>query len=469
MIVDITEKDLTYEWIASNLETLIKNHQSSRKNIDLLISYQNGSHPILNRVMTNEFVPNNKLVNNFPRYITTVSVGYFMGNPISYQPTDVTKAEEVEKFKEILKTVDVESVDVDLSTSCSMTGVGYELIKTFIGDDGDVLPKSYSLDSRTTFVVKDNTVEENPLFGVYYRDIKTGYGRKSNTKVIIATKDKMIEFNLKDKNLEFISEVDHYFGIVPIIEYKNNLGLRGDYQDVLTLIDAYNMLQSDRINDKEQLIDAILMLKNVNLEDSETVKNIRENRILVLPADGDGEWLTKQLQEADVEILRKTLENDIHKFSLTPNITDEQFSGNASGVAMQYKLFGFEQLIKTKERFYQEGLRMRIKAYLNFLQKKHYIGDLGLKDIEFIFNRNLPTNNIEIAQMVSQLKNILSDETLISQVPFVKDVNVELKRLDKQEKKRNDSIQRSFGFPNPEEGEVDVEERTDTRGNTEEN
>lgn len=466
MIVNITEKELTYEWIVENLPSLIENHTANRATIDLLIKYQNGMHPILNRMMSNEYVPNNKLVNNFPRYITTVSVGYFMGNPISYQATDTSKSEEVEKFKDILKKVDIESVDVDLSTNCSITGVGYELIKTFVTDNGEVLPKSYSLDARNTFVVVDNTVESNPLFGVYYQEINSNYGRTLNTRIMVATKDTMYEFIYEKDKVKMIDATPHYFNIVPIIQYKNNLGLRGDYQDVLTLIDAYNMLQSDRINDKEQLIDAILMLKNVSLEDSETVNNIRENRILVLPADGDGKWLTKQLQEADVEILRKNLENDIHKFSLTPNITDEQFSGNASGVAMQYKLFGFEQLIKTKERFYQEGLRRRIKAYLNFLTKKNLIKDIKLQDIDYVFNRNLPTNNIEIAQMVSQLKNILSDETLISQVPFVKDVKVELNRLEEQDKKKNDNIQKSFGFPKV--GDDDVMDKANDGGGTEE-
>lgn len=466
MIVDVTEKDLTEQWLMENVPALIKEHENKRNYIKKLIEYQDGKHDILNRVMSNEYVPNNKLVNNFPKYITTVSVGYFMGNPISYQTNDATKEEEVEIFKDILKKVDIESVDVDLSTSCSITGVGYELIKTYENDDGELLPKSYSLDSKTSFIVRDSTVEGNVLFGVYYRDLEQKYNHFSNMSILVFTNNKAYEFSQDRNKLELIDVKDHYFGVVPLIEYKNNMNFKGDYADVITLIDAYNMLQSDRLNDKEQLIDAILMLKNVSLEDSETVQNIRENRILVLPADGDGEWLTKQLQEADVEILRKTLENDIHKFSLTPNITDEQFSGNASGVAMQYKLFGFEQLIKTKERFYQEGLRYRIKAYLNFLKKKNILKEIKAEDVDYIFNRNLPTNNIEVAQMVSQLKNILSDETLIGQVPFVKDVNVEMARIEKQDKKHNDSIQQSFGFPNMEVGDVDDQEDDTEKDNT---
>lgn len=470
MIVDITKDELTVEWLEENIDSLLAAHSKKRKEMKNLIDYYEGKHsPILNRVFQNEFVPNNKLVNNFPKYITTVAVGYFMGNPISYNPIKADEDKLVEEFKDILKEVDVESVDIDVATSCSMTGLGYELLKPFETDDGNLLPKSYSLDSLNTFVVRDNSVESNPLFGVYYHDVNLDKGVKA-TKILIATDGQLLEYIKTGTGLELVNSTDHYFKIVPIIEYKNNHNARGDYQDVLSLIDAYNILQSDRINDKEQLIDAILMLKGVNLGDEEIVNNIRENKILVMPAtDSDAEWLTKQMTEADVEVLRKNLEDDIHKFSLTPNITDEQFSGNSSGVAMQYKLFGFEQLIKTKERFYQEGLRLRIKGYLNFLSNKNILSGLKPSDIDFnLTNRNLPTNNIEVAQMVSQLKNILSDETLIGQVPFVKDVSLELERIERQEKGRNDSMQKSFGFPQVgEEYEEEIEVETEDRDSEE--
>ena len=178
------------------------------------------------------------------------------------------------------------------------------------------------------------------------------------------------------------------------------------------------------------------------------ITNIKENRILVLPdTDSKAEWLTKQLDEEDTDVLRKSIESDIHKFSLTPNITDEQFSGNASGAAMEYKLFGFEQLIKTKERFFQESLRTRLIAYLTFIQKQNKLKGLTVDAIEFIFNRNLPTNDLEIAQMVNQLRNLVSNQSLLGQIPFVKDVDVEMAKVEKQKEERQKEIQNTLAFP----------------------
>lgn len=448
MIVDIKKEDLTQEWIQDNLSYLINYHATERKRILSLRNYFNGKHDILNRTMTTEYAANNKLVNNFPKYISTVSVGYFMGNPISYQATKSSLKTKVDKLKKILKKSDVESVDIDLALDDSIGGVAYEFIKSYTDYDGSLYPKSYSLPAEKTFVIYDNTVEQNPLMGVYYMDSRRQGKLVRDAKAIVVTENLIYEFEG-----EFGAYLlpnpprEHYFGIVPIIEYKNNSHKNGDFEPVLTLIDAYNLLQSDRINDKEQLIDAILKIQGATLEDQSVVQNIKENRILVLPENGDADWLTKQLNEADTDVLRKVLEEDIHKFSLTPNITDDQFSGNASGVAMQYKLFGFEQLIKTKERFFQEALRWRIIAYLNYLEKTGDISGLTVNDIEFVFNRNLPTNNIEIAQMVSQLAHIVSKETLLSQVPFIKDVDIEMERIGKEEKERGENLKSQFGFP----------------------
>ena len=40
------------------------------------------------------------------------------------------------------------------------------------------------------------------------------------------------------------------------------------------------------------------------------------------------EWLTKDGDSAGVEITKQRLEKDIHKFSKTPNSSDENFGGN---------------------------------------------------------------------------------------------------------------------------------------------
>ena len=51
--------------------------------------------------------------------------------------------------------------------------------------------------------------------------------------------------------------------------------------------------------------------------------------------------------------------------------------------------------------------------------------------IDIVFTRNLPSNDVDIANMVNSLRDIVSDETLLAQIPFVDDVQAEIERVDK--------------------------------------
>jgi len=104
-----------------------------------------------------------------------------------------------------------------------------------------------------------------------------------------------------------------------------------------------------------------------------------------------------------------------------PDLTDEHFAGNLSGVAMRYKLLGLEQLTSIKERYFREGLRCRIKLisrYLSLLGAK----EVQAGDVRFIFTRSLPVNDVEQAQIVSQLHGIVPEEQLLPQLSFLREM-----------------------------------------------
>ena len=254
--------------------------------------------------------------------------------------------------------------------------------------------------------------------------------------------------SLSNTNMELLSEEEHYFNGVPMIEYKNKSNLQGDYESVITLIDAYNTLQSDRINDKEQQIDAILAVINASFGDNEsemteTERFLKEHKILELPRDADAKWLLKQFVETEVEVLKKAIKDDIHEFSKVPCLTDENFASQASGVAMKYKLLGLEQLAKTKEGYYRIGLRERLKLYANIFNTKG--NSIDTSNTEIVFTRTLPVNEVELSQMVVNLEGTVSLETRLSLLPFVTNIESEVKRLEEEKQKNIEQQQQAFG------------------------
>ena len=275
----------------------------------------------------------------------------------------------------------------------------------------------------------------------------------------------MKNLNVEDP-LVYADEVptEHYFGGIPIIEYLNNKEAIGDFEMQIPLIDAYNTLMSDRVNDKDQFIDSILALYGAIMGDDtketqEALKKLREEKLLELPIDAKAEYLNRQMDEGGAETLRKAIKEDIYTFSHVPNLTDANFAGQASGVALEYKLLGLEMLTKTKERHYRQGLRKRIKLYCNFLGLKQISIDAG--EIVPTFTRALPKNLQELAGIVSMLQNRVSEKTLLNLLPFVEDPDGEIKAVQDQKEESVRLQQESFNIRPNTPPDIDDEDETD--------
>lgn len=440
------DKDLLNEDGTIPTKLLIKcidNHKAMIDRYKKLNSYYDGEHEILNRKFDNPNIPNNKLVCNHAEYITDIAVGYVFGAPISYSGNG---SEEVNgTFIEI----DEDSHNNELAIDISIMGVGYELI--YMNDDETPYPELAVSSPLNTFLVSDSTVKHKPMFAVSYMEKLDIDDNKQGYDVTVYTDKEVIHYFLKDLNstsLEEKARDEHYFNGVPIIEYKNNKKLKGDFEGVLSLIDAYNKLQSDRVNDKEQLVDAFLVIVGQNLGDtkgevSETVKYLMENKIIELDDNGDAKWLVKQLNEEQTEVLKRAIKDDIHEFSKVPCLTDENFVGNSSGVAMKYKLIGFEGLGKTKERYFKQGLRQRLKLMSNISNIK--AKNINSNDIDITMKRSLPVDDELLAKIAQETEGFISWETRIKRFDGEIDVEEERKRIDEEKKKNIEDQQKMFG------------------------
>lgn len=400
------------------LKYIIKHNLGTEK-LERLYNYYIGNHDILSRIKE-KGAANNRLVCNHAKYITDCTTGYFMGSPVQYMSRGDA---DISAVKDILRRADSATQDIDLARFGSIFGVSYEMLYFSAGEIPEI--KLASIDPRNCFVVYDDTVEQKPLFGVYYMPTYNDNDFVKGYRCYLCDREKVTEFYITASFTiaETAAPYPHYFGDVPIIEYYNNGDRQGDFEQVTSLIDAYNVLQSDRVNDKEQFVDAILLIKGQVLgdtasEESETYKAIKEFGVMTIDDSGDAKWLTRQFDESSVDILRKALENDIHKFSGVPCMNDVSFSGNASGVAMRYKLLAFEQMTKIKERYFTEGLRLRLKMIANALLMLSAV-KIDTDDIEILFTHSLPENETELAETVNLLKDIVPNDKLMKLLPFI--------------------------------------------------
>ena len=435
----------------------IEQHGQIVQRYQQLQDYYDGKHKILDRTLSSPDLPNNKIVANHAQYISDMAVGYVFGTPITYS------GDGSEQLNTIFTEIDEDSHNNELAQDLSILGVGYELL--YMSDDEVPYPQLAVVSPFNSFLICDTTVQHKPIFAVNYlpkyniEDVQEGWN------ITVYTEDKIYETHTPTLTVNQYNweEKDHYFKGIPLIEYKNNKQLKGDFEGVTTLIDAYNLLQSDRVNDKEQVVDALLAVIGASLGDNEeekikTAKLLKEMKIIELDEGGDAKWLVKNLNETEIEVLKKSLKDDIHEFSKVPCLTDENFVGNASGVAMKYKLLGFEQLGKTKERYFKQGLRQRLKLMSNIENIK--AKNINPTDIDITMKRSLPVDDELQARIAQETEGFISWETRVKRFDGEIDINEERKRLDKEKEKNVEQQQKLFGsydFKSTKDGEVDEE------------
>ena len=401
-----------------------------------------GNGPITKRTRATG-LPNNRLAHAFPRYIVTMASGYLVGKPVTYQ--DEKQAETVEALSQMYKHSSMDSVDAELAADASIYGRGVCIC--YADEAGK--PKAATLSPLTAFVVYDDTVEHKPLFAVHWMDKVDDKGK--STGVTVNVYDSAARTEYTGKTLTGLAMAPegpqaHFFGGVPVVEFWNNAQETGDFEPVISLIEAYDVLESDRVNDKQQFTDAVLLLTGCTLENDDpndkrtAAQKLLEEKTLSLPdMDAKAEWLVKASDESGAETLKNALKADIHKMSMVPDLTDENFAANASGVAMRYKLLGLEQLTGIKERWFREGLRSRLRLFAHFMGVLA-MGKLDADEVEMTFTRSLPVNETEISAMVAQLDGMVPRQILLAQLPFVQDVEEAMTQLDAQraeEAKRN--------------------------------
>ena len=428
--VEFDEKNIKKELVVK----LIREHEKQLPRFKKLKKYYLGEHDILSKQRAKN-KPNYKPVCNHAKDIADTSTGYFMGNTISYSNSEDT---DIDELLIAFDNAEVDESDHDNALDMAIYGVAYEYV--YARENENILDIK-SLEVENTFIVYDDSIEQQPLFGVYYFKRKENKADTETYQAVIMTKQFVYSIVLEGKEKGVISDkpVPHNMGDIPIIEYKNNKYSIGDFEQQIGLIDSYNSLTANRINDKEQFIDSILVLYGARLGDDEeesikAMESLTEHKLLELHPEARAEYLSKTLNENEVETLRNAVKQDIYTFSHIPNLTDENFAGNSSGVAMEFKLLGLEMITKIKQRYYVKGLKKRIKLFANYLGLTQIAIDAN--SIIPHFSRSLPKNLLEISQIVSNLDGTASQETLLSQIPFVEDPMSEIEKVN-EEKQEN--------------------------------
>ncbi|HFU7205302.1 TPA: phage portal protein [Staphylococcus aureus] len=396
-----------------------------------------------------------RAVHNYAKYVTRFIVGYLTGNPIT-----ITHKDEItnEKLVDLNKINDADATNSDLALNLSIYGRAYEIVYRDT-DDKDTFKL---LDSKSTFVVYDTSLNKNMIAGVRYFNVKD-FDNTPIQKIEIYTTNKIYYIEVRGGSFNSIDEIPHYYNDVPIIEYLNDQFKQGDFENVISLIDLYDQAQSDTANYMTDLNDAMLaIVGNIEIDGDEAKKFRQANMVHVKPSinvngsegNADVKYIYKQYDVNGSEAYKTRLQKDIHKYTNTPDLSDENFSGVQSGESMKYKLFGLEQVRAIKERLFKKGLMKRYKLLFHILNLTG-VHKYDYSTIDITFTPNLPKSLNESIEAFNSLNGGVSEQTRLKLLPIIDNPFEEIKKMeDEQNKVKKISDNSSFKAPFSHENEM---------------
>lgn len=417
---------LTFEKIITFIQKFVQ-YESPR--LEKYFNYYEGNQAILRKMVNDPTKPCNRIVTNYCYTIVGNYQGYLTGQDITY-----TSPNDISAIVDILSYNDVRTEDSELLKQALIYGRSFEI--NYVDEDGKQRFKV--LDTRQCIPVYDNTLNQNLLCVIRFYpidqfDVSTGY----NVDIYYTDRIEHYTMNTGFTTLRFIGEEQHFYHQVPVTVFSLNPEEKSIFDKIMGLQDAYNTLLSSEVDDFEAFCDAYLVLKNVTAS-ADDVAEMKEKRVIVLPyaaqgVDPDASFLNKNISDTQIENILTNIDEQIHKISNSPDFTDEAF-GTSSGVAMKYKLLGFENTAGAIAANMTKALQKRLELICEILNLTS--GEQMWRDVEITFTRNLPVDLAETANLVNTLKGTVSDRTLLSLLPFVSDIDKELEMVE-ESKLRN--------------------------------
>ena len=403
---------ITEQLIKECLEELNKNALSKQ----LYEDYYEGKHGILKNYAMQDSRSNMKLIFNFPRKFVDNETGYLLGKPVNF----ISKSDDEAIIQAIDSSIshwDKEH-NISLRKQSEIFGEAYEL--NYINQEGEFC--ATVLTPLNCFVLEDGTSEHNVVLALHKFT-----NRFEETQYLdVYTSQEILHYKLDEDELELVGIHGHLFNRVPVIVCPANTEKKSGFADAISLFDAYNALNSDLVNEIADHRNAYLIIENAKIEEEDLLK-MKSMGIIQVPKGGAVKWLTKDINDSFVKNELDNIERKIYDMMDEVNF-NENWASNTSSLALRNKLLNLENRVAIREALMEKVIRQRLKNLFIFLSKKEG-KQYDYRDIAIKFTRNLPTDLVGLADVIVKLKEICSQETLLSLLPFVENPKVEVNKF----------------------------------------
>jgi len=439
------------------IETYIGQHEGERDRCEKLWAYYKAKNTaILEKKAPDPNNPDNRTVVPYGRKIVTTFTGYaYRPGYITYKADDNASEPYVEQLQAAFDLNGEANKTSRHGRNTAIYGYSYEMLYIDRGDSllvrtgnaaptrlfsGKAVPRFFVADPREVILLYDYSPEPLKQIGIrYYRITDNHYKVELYTKTEITTWDRRREQNSAKWVYTVASQDPNFFRDIPIVAYYMGDDRLGIIEPVLSLINDYDLLVSDGLNEFDRFASAYLLIKRMSLVSPELKKEaggvsralqlLKRRRVFEnLPDISEPvKFLTKDIPTAFIEFMCRKVKDEIHTQSHVPDFR-EMATGTLSGAAIKRLLFDFENLVSSAEADLDEGLQDRIRL-MNIVYAAAGLLTDDTRAVVITHKRNLPDDLKEAADTAFVLTNAGFSKRLVAETmpdSVVPDVDAEL-------------------------------------------
>ncbi len=381
-------------------------HMLNVGEITYLRNYWRGKQPILDREKAVRPEICNKVVENRADEIMSFKLGYQASEPLQYilsrDGGDDSLAENIAKLNEDMFIEGKESQDAELLEWMFLCGVGYRMVEPDTDElehqvESAVLQDTapYSLhvpDPRSCYVVYSKMYHHRPLAAVWQ-------GRDEDDGWLYTVYTPTARFTVKGGAI--VEAAPNVLGLIPVIEYNLNSTRTGCFEKVLPILDAINSLDSNRLDGIEQVVQALYLFKNCQVDKDSFLEMLELGAVSVSStegAQGDVSLITNDLDQSQTQTVKADLIEAVHDICGMPSRTSNGSNNTSSGTYMSDGYSMAESHAKISELQFKKAEREFLRVVMRICEVARKPLNLTLRDIDIAFNRRSFDNTLTKAQ-----------------------------------------------------------------------
>lgn len=387
-------EEITSENVMQVLSDTIGIHNRNRTLMDYLYRYYKGDQPILYREKTVRPEVNNKVVENHALETVKFKAGQICGEPIQYvckkKNANETVNAQVDLLNDYLDEANADARNIQLATYRSAVGTAFKAIlkEDEWTENGDLPPfRIYIPCPLDTYVVYSSGNGKPMLSVQILKD-------EDNRQYYLCYSSKLY-FKIQNGNI-VESGINGFDGI-PVIEYPNNHDRLSDIEIAITLFDAINKYQSDRLNGVEQFVQALMKFKNCEIDEQEFVKMIKLGAVSVKDigngSQSDVELMTAELNQSESQVAKDDIYSNMLIVEAMPNRQSNTGGDTGNAVYLRNGWDFAERDAKLVEAFTKEAEKASARIILNIIRKTSKDIKISTRDFDVKITRN-PTDNM---------------------------------------------------------------------------